>query len=742
MKVSNIIGIFCVIACVLVFFRPVFTSDKIPAPTDVLVNLFNPYRDYFSKTYPRGVPFKNPLVGDPVLQQIPFKKLSIDLLKKGELPLWNPYQMAGYPLLANIQSASFYPLNFIFFLLPFIPAWTIFIMLQQILGGVFMYLYLRNKSLSVESSVFGGIGFCFSGFFIAWLEWGNIAQTALWIPLGLLLIDKITSLKAKGYWYLAFGLTVLSSFLAGHLQTFIYSFLLWAIYFFSQWSKNRDKKSVFFTLLTLLAVGLLVFPIWSTQLNLIFLSARNVDISWQKIGFFIPLAQVIQFFAPDFFGNPATGNYWGVFNYGEFIGYIGMAPLIFAALALYLKRGKEVFLWGGLIVICVILATDNPLAKIPYKVGIPFFSSAQPTRLLILVEVGLSILAGLGYEAVRSAGKKVIRPILLLFVSMLVLIYGFAILSSLNFDPVHFAVTKRNLIVPSGLFTLTFTLLILSQFLQEKLKKYLLIAILGLTFLDLQFFAAKYMPFASKDYFYPTTKSLAYLIKHTGNSRIMTTTRQILSPNITMMYRLQSIDGYDPLYLMRFGELMAASERGKADISTPFGFNRIVIANRFNSRIIDLMGVKYVLSLTERSDPKLVKVFEEGETKIYENKSAFPRSFFVEKIIKAKTAQQSINFLFDPSVNLLQAAIVEDGSSLPPNYTTGSALITKYTPNVVTISAKNNGQGFLVLTDTFYPTWQVYIDGRQSKIYRTDFNFRGVIVPPGSHTVEFKDRLI
>jgi len=740
MKIKKFAGIIFLVLVVLVFFRAIFSFTKVPIPTDTLVNLFNPYRDYYSSSYPRGVPYKNPLIGDPVLQQIPSRQLSIDLIKNSELPLWNPYQMAGYPLLGNIQSAPFYPLNIIFFLLPFLPAWTIFIMLEQILGGIFMFLYLRNRKLSQEAGVFGGLAFSFSGFFIAWLEWGTIAHTALWIPLGLFAIDKILKDRKK-YWYFLFAFSTICSFLAGHLQTFIYVFSIFVIYFLSMWWEGRDKKIAGYTILTLLVTGVITSPIWYSQLTLILLSARNVDLTWQKLGWFIPLAQLVQFFAPDFFGNPATGNYWGVFNYGEFIGYVGMAPLILAILAFFSTKRKEVILWGSVIIISLLFATQNPIAAFPYSFSIPFFSSTQPTRLLVLVDVALAILAAIGLETIINSKKKLLPHIAVVIGVIFVIFYGFTLLSAKNFSAVDFAVSKRNIIVPSILFVLTSGILLLTQIVPASWKRIFIVFVIGLTALDLLFFAGKYTPFASTEYYYPTTKSLAYLTSQPGHYRIMTTTRQILSPNIATMYHLQSVDGYDPLYLMRFGEMMAASERGKADISTPFGFNRIVVSNKMNSPIIDLLGVKYVLSLTERSDPKLVKVFEEGETKIYENKNVFPRSFFVSEVVKANTPQQAISLMFDPKTDLHKTAVVEDSDTFSQSYSIGSVSINKYSPNTVSISTENPKEGFLILTDTFYPSWEAFIDSKPVTIYRTDYNFRGVVVPAGTHTVEFKDGL-
>ena len=175
---------------VSLFFKDFILQNKLPIPSDTIVGLYYPYKDLYTKEYPRGVPFKNFMITDPIRQQYPWKNLSINLLKKGELPLWNPYTFAGQPLLANFQSGAFYPFNIVFFILSFPYAWSVFIILQSILSLIFTFLYLNNLKLDKRASFFGALAFAFGGFSISWLEWGNVIHTALWLPLILLSIDK------------------------------------------------------------------------------------------------------------------------------------------------------------------------------------------------------------------------------------------------------------------------------------------------------------------------------------------------------------------------------------------------------------------------------------------------------------------------------------------------------------------------------------------------------------------------
>src|SRR5438067_96109 len=113
-KFDFIILLFFIIAA---FFSPFIVQGKLPIPADTIVGLYHPFRDLYAKQYPNGIPFKNFLITDPVRQQYPWRNLAMDSIKNLELPLWNPYAFAGTPLLANFQSAVFYPLNVLLFLL-------------------------------------------------------------------------------------------------------------------------------------------------------------------------------------------------------------------------------------------------------------------------------------------------------------------------------------------------------------------------------------------------------------------------------------------------------------------------------------------------------------------------------------------------------------------------------------------------------------------------------------------------
>lgn len=778
---KKLLPLVVIITIVIVFFRQFFVSGFLPIPSDTIVGMYHPFRDVVWDNFTAGVPFKNFLITDPVRQQYPWRELAIDLIKNGQWPLWNPYSFSGAPLLANLQSAVFYPLNFLFFLFPFNFAWGIFIVLEPLLAGTFLYLYLRNLSLGKFSSVLGAISFSFSGFFIAWLEWGTVLHVGLWLPLILLSSDKIFSYfqsenneklkikndplgKTQGHpekgrmdeksrikiknlsiWSGVFIFSLISSFFAGHLQTFFYVGIVSVAYVIGRWwqsGKNIKAISLFMIHYSLFII--LTAIQWLPTLRFINLSGRGLDqINWQKEGWFIPWQNLVHFLAPDFFGNPATLNYWGVWNYAEFAGYIGILPLILALYALFWRQDKKTLFFGSVFFLSLFFAFPTPLAKLPYQLQLPFFSTSQPTRLLFLTDFSLAVLVAFGMDFVLKQGSsnKKVGAILLPLIVVFTGIWFFVTLTP-RFWPgidwvLNLAVSKRNLVLPTVL--LVTSIFSLGVLLMRKVPRNLILTIiLIIVAFDLLRFGQKFTPFAKSEWLFPQTEIIEFLQKQEKPFRFMATDRRILPPNFSIAYRLESVDGYDPLYLSRYAELIAASERGEPNISPPFGFNRIVTPQNFESRIVDLLNVRYVLSLDDLNSPKLKKVFQEGQTRVYENQKVFPRVFLTHDVKIAKSKQEAINLLFDEKIDLQKTVILEESADIDEIKGEGrdKTEIIEYREQKIGVKTQASGKRILVVSQNFYPGWQAHIDGQSAKTYQVDYNLLGVLVTEGEHIIE------
>ena len=60
-----------------------------------------------------------------------------------------------------------------------------------------------------------------------------------------------------------------------------------------------------------------------------------------------------------------------------------------------------------------------------------------------------------------------------------------------------------------------------------------------------------------------------------------------------------------------------------------------------------------------------------------------------------------------------------------------------YSPNKASIDVSLDGSGFLVLSDTWYPGWKAFDNGREVEVYKADYALRSVYLEEGQHRVDF-----
>lgn len=137
-------------------------------------------------------------------------------------------------------------------------------------------------------------------------------------------------------------------------------------------------------------------------------------------------------------------------------------------------------------------------------------------------------------------------------------------------------------------------------------------------------------------------------------------------------------------------------------------------------------------------------VYQFHDINVYENKDAYPRAYLVNKFQVTDEGKAQDYLLQNPGFDLRHDVILE--KQLPDEITsqlkssvldsTSSANITSYNANKVTIHTSGS-PSLLILTDTYYPGWKAYVDGKETPIYRADGLVRAVYVPAGSHDIEF-----
>lgn len=166
------------------------------------------------------------LHADSALQFYGWRDLVFKAWGSGQMPFWNPYQLCGAPLLANSQSAGFYPLHILMGVLhvPTGLAITLLAWFHLAWAGFGVRsLALRCGAQEVGASL-GGALFALSAFVLGWLPLASVVTTVAWIPwvlsCGLWLFEKPTP-KVSAALAGCIGMMALG----GHVQFTFYGLL-------------------------------------------------------------------------------------------------------------------------------------------------------------------------------------------------------------------------------------------------------------------------------------------------------------------------------------------------------------------------------------------------------------------------------------------------------------------------------------------------------------------------------------
>lgn len=726
----------------LLFFWPVFLKGYVPFPGDYLVSFYAPWQAELSW------PSKNQ--GHDVIRQLyPWKTLSLKMLRGEQLPLWNPYAFAGNPHLANFQTAVFSPGNLLFFVLPQIDVWVILEMLQFFLAGLFTFLFCKKIGLRSLASLLGGISSSFSLFMVVWNQWNTVGQAALWFPLALLSIEEIFTNRNIFKWFIVLVASLTFSFLAGHIQTTIYVYFLITAYFiFKILESKKSAKTLILPsiiLFTSFGIAVLLTAIqWLPTLELYREAPRStVSASYIFTRSLLPISHLMTLFAPDFFGNPATQNYFGQVTYIEAVSYFGAIPLFLALFAIFWRREKRVLFWAFVFFLGIFLSLKNPVSWSFYSLNIPILGTSTPTRILFLTSFSGAILASFGFDKfLREIKERKLLKQILNTALLVSLIYGLGWLWALTNNQ---GVTIRNLVLPTSFLILGLSILLTR-------RQVLLPLLLLITVFDLFYYGAKITPFVPRNLVFPKNEVFDFLKEKGGIDRFFGFGNAYIDTNFSTHYQVFNPEGYDPLFITRYGQLISAGKDGKIKKEIPradVNFEKVYPTDSFTNnpyrrRLFSLLGVKYINIKKEPLSGELFDLIYKGNNfDIYEYKEALPRFFLAGDYLLETDPQKIVDKIMDKNFSLRKKIILEE--ALPKEFVLlgkegGEALLISYKENEVKFKTESQLNQLLFLSDNFYPGWKATIDGKEIKIYRANFSFRAVPVPRGEHEVIFSYR--
>lgn len=170
------------------------------------------------------------LANDAFFYSFPLRTIAWRMIRAGNLPLWTPNILSGYPLLSMAQIGLAYPLTWGYLLLPGRIAEQIYVLAPFLLAPLFTFAYLREIGRSALASLMGALTFGYGGMMASPLaNNGFMPNAVMWLPLLLIAVERsrtkdfVSSLLLGTF---AFSMSVLT----GYGQGFVLVGLLTGAY--------------------------------------------------------------------------------------------------------------------------------------------------------------------------------------------------------------------------------------------------------------------------------------------------------------------------------------------------------------------------------------------------------------------------------------------------------------------------------------------------------------------------------
>lgn len=743
LSIKNLIKIFPVIFLIgiaLIFFYKFFIYKLISIPTDIIVGMYYPWLNQ-NWGFFTNVPVKNPLMSDIVSIVYQWRIMAINSVKQGYFPFWNKQYFMGMPLFANFQNSLFNFTNLSFFLTKNNGiAWSWMVLLQLIfslLSSYYCFIVLKFKKIS---SLIGSIIFSFSLFSIVWLEYGVHTYVAAFLPLLIICIEKFNNTKKKKY-LVILSVIIALQFYGGYPQYSIFSLIFTSSYFLLFVNQKLSQKIL--NLIVFFVLGLLLTaPLLITGYELINRSIHSIDNTSQDLtGGFLPITNLFTLPVANFYGNPATYDYFGSGFYDNNAIFPGTLALISTFFVIYLffkkKLVSKIKFFLFTIIFSFIIAIKNPFSVfLKENLGLVFSGNGISTRIFLLVNFSIAAITAYVIDNIIIIKQKYS---LLVFV---IIFWQLILLTLSHFKILIFSpVSSKNI-----LYSLSFSLLIsLVLFILIVIKKQLIkkifpILLLLLSIIELFYLGLKYLPFSKSEYLFPTNTVIEYLQHNSNGYRISTT--NTIPANMWTPYDLSSIDGSDATLPLINYEYLSLLQGGKYQDKAK---RSIYTTNTF-SNLYQNLSVKYRLTqdFESESNPKneihFFTVLKDKNILVQEDKDVLSKVRFIKNIILLKNKEEfKDNY---KNIDFKISAVIYSNNKDFLSKINDRCLSTisniknineKY--NSLTFQTENNCSQLVFISNSYFPGWTAKIDNQTTPIFQTNHMFQSILVPSGQHQI-------
>jgi hypothetical protein len=657
------------------------------------------------------------ILPDNVEQAFPWmNKLAISL-HKGYFPVWDANTFGGRSFAGETQTGIFYPLSIIYcFLFGSVNGIDqyyidLFVVLHYFIALMGMYRVARMFGLTNLGSMVAASIYAFTGA----LAGRSAGETVIFYGMALLpwaAFCLLVYFKSNNKIYLVLTGAVLGlQILDGHFQPLFHTvIILVGIIAFDAYKKGRSLFSLLATASIFLAIiGFVAFVVGFPQL---YYTHEYIATCYRHIAVFpllkpgekIPFFVYSHFFVKTFSDLPNLFHQEYIWETDSNTIYMGILPLALAVFYLLLySRHKIAPEYRALTRLSLAICTIGVLAAAGYQTlfnpllyQLPMVSvlCRQPARYIILISFGASLLAGLGFEHLKTIKEELVDPH-----RKKILMIGII----LAINQLYLCFFEKE----SVPWEMSFTLLLFFAFMlimtENSIANYLPAIAVGIIFIDLWTNPVGYRSVRDEHYpavLYRRDKLIDFLEKSYGHYRVKVTPMAngaIARYNLGNVYSIQTDLGYgatENIAYMNFHNYPKLSE----------------------SDIDDFLNIRYMLT-NLHLDSSYRFLDSAGTWTLYERKNYYPRVYWKKQIGKRGAAIEEEN------KGKVRELVYED-------------LYQKY---AVTCTSSDT----LIFSENVYPGWSCYDNRRQIPITSAAIKdypriFRAIALDPGEHVIEFR----
>jgi len=684
-------------------------------------------------------------------QWYPWREFAARWMRRGVLPLWNPYVLCGTPFVGNFQSALFYPPNLMFVVMPVHVAARASVFLHIGLSLFLAYLLARAMGCGRAGASATAVSFAFGSAQLLRVtagHWGVLCAIP-WLALILLGVHENWR-EPRPAWVLLGGLGVAAQILAGAPQYVFMSgaaVLVFAVVMSARSGpeaggllRRWGAVAAVFVVGACLA-GIQLLPGVEAAVH----GARSLPMRKEWVEqFSLAPESLLTMVVPGFFGGTADQPWWGRFLLWEMNAYFGVVALALGAAGFFVTRGRKRRLRLAIVAVAMlVLALGRHTPLMDVWLCLPLSGMLRGSaKFLLPFQLFTALLAGLGLDALLRYGhpKEIARG------AALILVF-FALVWGLQYAAAFGDLTERlskwigatgerlsqggaTAAMPAWGSLIAARLLLASTGLwavalawwagrrPSRTPSWFGAAACLIVAVDMLLFARL---FVRRDTNFRAVSSwpdraAKHLRAREGGYR----TFVLGDPNVNdgMLEDVPTLEGIEPNPPLRFHILFRRAQGLPVDVAP--SLYQVVRSDA--TGLLTMTGVKHILIFpgTETRMPADWPVTDLGDARIADLPGAWPRAFVSYGSPSAKSAEGGAGGVLRPA---------ESGRA--------TAKIVHESPNRVVVEAKTERGGWLVLLDSYYPGWRASVDGRRAEIRQANGCFRAVRIPPGTHLASF-----